>query len=619
MKNFFKQINRYDIAALLFSLVFFLLAVFSTSGFEWNNLKYSGDAVTSDEVSHIGSGYYYLKTGRYFINPEHPPVIKDVAGLPLLFIDTKEPRIEEIENFTEDSYPYEDPVISKNYELSNSQWHWARLFIFGNESPDLIVLLSRISMSLMNAGLIFALYLLLKKTINRRVGLVSVFVFTFSQFFIANGSLVIMDFTSSVFQVLTLVAFAVYLKSKDKERKKYFVWSVIFLAFSLLVKFSSILLLPALFITGVIYVLVKKEKLFGYIKEFTLLSIFTGILVAIYYGFHSINMTGSEMSEHFDILLSNFSATPIGDFYKFLANINIPIIGLLTKGIAQYMLGVFMVFNRVAGALQTTYFLGEVYSSEGTSILYFPVLFFTKLPLVLLLALVGLVVAFVYKYLFSGKIIESVKRVVLNRIILTSLFVYSFLYLALTLNSALQIGLRHLMPVIMAAYVMLAIGMDRVWNMKLLKSNYKYMHLFIFSGVVMVASTLLAFPHYLSYYNILGGGTDNGYEISTDSNYDWAGQDLKRLGKWLKENNIDEVYTHIFTNAEQEYYLGDNVHVFDYAKDELPPSGSYLVVSVFEYQNNVYSDSVPEDRKYTQIDDYRVERVGKTMFVYQIP
>jgi hypothetical protein len=45
------------------------------------------------------------------------------------------------------------------------------------------------------------------------------------------------------------------------------------------------------------------------------------------------------------------------------------------------------------------------------------------------------------------------------------------------------------------------------------------------------ASSLVAYPHHLSYFNELAGGPENGHEHLIDSNIDW-GQDLLFLKKW---------------------------------------------------------------------------------------
>ena len=47
-----------------------------------------GDIVTSsptsDETSHLVAGYSYLIAHDYRLNPEHPPLLKELAALPLL-------------------------------------------------------------------------------------------------------------------------------------------------------------------------------------------------------------------------------------------------------------------------------------------------------------------------------------------------------------------------------------------------------------------------------------------------------------------------------------------------------------------------------------------------------
>ncbi len=48
-------------------------------------------SVTLDEVAHIAAGYSYLRTGEIVLNPMHPPLVKELAALPLLTIDPRLP------------------------------------------------------------------------------------------------------------------------------------------------------------------------------------------------------------------------------------------------------------------------------------------------------------------------------------------------------------------------------------------------------------------------------------------------------------------------------------------------------------------------------------------------
>src|SRR3989338_4768089 len=61
----------------------------------------------------------------------------------------------------------------------------------------------------------------------------------------------------------------------------------------------------------------------------------------------------------------------------------------------------------------------------------------------------------------------------------------------------------------------------------------------------LVIDTIIASPHFLSYYNELAGGSRNGWKIAVDSNYDW-GQDLKRLADFMDQNNIGKISLEYF-------------------------------------------------------------------------
>ena len=47
------------------------------------------DSAIFDEVAHIGAGYTYLKYQDGRLNPEHPPLLKSLAALPLVFLNLK--------------------------------------------------------------------------------------------------------------------------------------------------------------------------------------------------------------------------------------------------------------------------------------------------------------------------------------------------------------------------------------------------------------------------------------------------------------------------------------------------------------------------------------------------
>src|SRR5215212_4939769 len=47
--------------------------------------------LTADEFYHVPAGYYHLTQGEFRVNPEHPPLVKMLAALPLLFVGVEAP------------------------------------------------------------------------------------------------------------------------------------------------------------------------------------------------------------------------------------------------------------------------------------------------------------------------------------------------------------------------------------------------------------------------------------------------------------------------------------------------------------------------------------------------
>ncbi len=53
-----------------------------------------GESLTWDEGDHIFAGYESWKAFDFGLNPEHPPLVKLVATLPLLGLELKVPRLQ---------------------------------------------------------------------------------------------------------------------------------------------------------------------------------------------------------------------------------------------------------------------------------------------------------------------------------------------------------------------------------------------------------------------------------------------------------------------------------------------------------------------------------------------
>ena len=621
--------HKYKISAFVICLVFFFLALFSSAGFSWKNLKYSGNGILADEIPHIASGYYYLKTNRYFLNPEHPPLVKDIAGLGELAARPVFPEITNQENLPPDyhraEFPFRNATFPKALEWQNNQDHFGTMYLFNPQNdPDKIAFWARLTVILANTFLLFVLFWLLKKIWSERAALLGLFFFAVSQFSIAHGSFVVIDFMSAVLSVIAVVCFALYLKiyATYEKKSRYFWLASVTLALALLSKFSSVVLVPALFLGGLVFIstvqIPDRKKIGSILKYFFAFSaiVLTALVfISVFYAFHVYKMEDSVLVQKINDNYPEEQLPAVGHKILELMVYSNP----LLKGLAEYANGVFMVMSRVVVSAQNTYFLGHVYGNEGAGGWYFPVLYLAKLPpglhffslLALLILLAGL---FSKKDRWKDRFSDFIANP-----LAFLLFVFAFCYMIVTFSSTFQIGLRHIMPVILCAALLTGKGANSFWEQGIWK-KIRLKHLFLVVSVLMAISVFCSFPYYLEYYNVFAGGTDNGYKVATDSNYDWGGSDVRRLGEWLRERNIKGVYTQIFADVPLKYYLGDDQKFFNLQDEgKLPPEGTFVAVSIFEYMNNIASDNIPPEHKYTILKDDLVARVGKTILVFRVP
>ncbi|MBI5201573.1 MAG: glycosyltransferase family 39 protein [Elusimicrobia bacterium] len=186
-------------------------------------------------------------------------------------------------------------------------------------------------------------------------------------------------------------------------------------------------------------------------------------------------------------------------------------------------------------------------------------------------------------------------------------------YLAELSLSAKQIGLRYALPL----YPCLA-WLAAPVAAELFKRGK--------SAAVLLAATLHASsalaqaPQFLPYFNEAAGGRMNGWRLLADSNVDW-GQDLKRLGAFLRKDGEPEVILSYFGTASNEFY---GIRAQHYASQQTvqrrrrnsdKPARELLVVSATHLQG-VYP---PAHRNPTWLARrLPIARVGASLFVYDV-
>ena len=179
--------------------------------------------------------------------------MKDVAGLGEMMAHPAFPDITDVqtqpENFQRYSYPFTGTDFPAFLEKQNTQAYFGQMFLFNSQNnPDVIAFWGRLAVIFVNTLLLFWLFSIVSKIWNPRAALVGLFFIAVSQFSIAHGSFVVIDFMSGLLCMIAVAAFGLYLKklAESKANIWYFLSAAATLALAELSKFSSVILFPAL-------------------------------------------------------------------------------------------------------------------------------------------------------------------------------------------------------------------------------------------------------------------------------------------------------------------------------------------------------------------------------------
>ncbi len=210
-------------------------------------------------------------------------------------------------------------------------------------------------------------------------------------------------------------------------------------------------------------------------------------------------------------------------------------VGPLTEGgpvvpAPPYLRGVLAVLDFASGG-RSGYLLGQV-STAGWWY-YFPVAFAVKTPLA---TLIGLLAATVI----------ALRRPTRQDLVL---LLPPVLFFAISTVARLNLGYRHLLPILPFVFVHLGrlVPSARCARPALVRASPALL------ALVLLLATARVFPHFLAYFNPIGGGPEGGWRVLADSNIDW-GQDMPGLRDWMEREDVERVRLAWFGSARPEYY-----------------------------------------------------------------
>lgn len=442
-------------------------------------------SATIDEGFHITSGYEYLRTGHLRLLDEHTPVVKALLAWPLFFVPDLLPP-EKAEGYTEGD------LIRVAQET-----------VLAYRPVDRVIVACRVPIALLTVLLAATVYRWAVDWFGSGGGLLALTLMVFDPNVLAHGSLATTDLGATAFIFWSVLTFAKWLQRPQIRR-----WMVaaLFLGLAQGAKLTAALLIPVLGIWALADAFwgAKSDRL-----RLLLLRMLSwgGMLLAAalvlwaLYGFEIRSLPG--YAGGFPIP----AASHIERWLQLQENLD---------------------YGREAFLLSQNRMHGWWF--------YFPVTFALKTPLSTLILM--LLMLFALGMGYRRRAVEEF-----------ALALFPTTYAILSLTSPLNIGYRHLLPVL----PFLFIGASRITQ------NIPRVACFVFRVLLLVLllwlalGTLRIAPHYLAYFNELAGGPDNGYRFLADSNTDW-GQALKALAAYQREQKIETLRLSIFTFLDPAAY-----------------------------------------------------------------
>ena len=497
------RIQHSPLLVVPFILLFFWLAL--------NSMVW--DSPTMDEQNHLARGLAFLRTGDPRLSLEHPPLVNAISALPLLTLpDVKLP-------LDDPSWERQPPDVYWYIFAEKLLWEY-------NHDATRMIFLARLPVVFLTLGLALTGFHFAREAWGKLAGLAAFVLLLFEPNILANGRYVTTDLGGALFLFL-----AIYLLWRMWRLHEPWLagWSwrhwlaaAVGLGLAFGSKLSTLIFVPIMVVTAVLPLYGTGWQGWGRrLIQFLTAGLLSILVVWVIFGFE---WGAFQFGDGVWASLNQFSG-PMPTFWAGIAKIA----DLGSGGRASFLNGQF---------------------STGGFLAYFPVAFAVKTPLIILILLVVAMVVLLWR--------DETRRTAVF------LLIPPILYFLFSLTSGLNIGYRHLLPMLPFIIVLISglAGVEgkrqkekgRIHASRITHHASRITQYFLWLGVFgLIGVTLWIHPHYLSYFNVLAGGPNGGRDILVDSNVDW-GQDLLRLRAWQVENEVDSLKLGYFGTADPAYY-----------------------------------------------------------------
>jgi tetratricopeptide (TPR) repeat protein len=486
-----------------------LLAIFAAE----LGLSARQQSQTFDEACHIFAGYRSWKNFDFGINPEHPPLVKLVAAIPLLTL------------------PLRTPPVPAEY-FKSVEYVSGREFLNANDAGSLISR-ARLATGIFTILLAVAVFCVARSMWGDGPAFLAMILLVFEPNILAHGALVTTDMGVTFGLFLAIGSFYFYLR-KPSGLRLFF--AGLAAGVCLGTKHSGILIFPMLFLLAFAELLplwdlssrkfvpdLPKKAL----RQFASVAIISGIAVVVLWSLYGFRYSSRASGLAVQPPLSEFSQR-LGPRGSSIA-LQIAHWHLLPE---SYLYGVADIHSP---QVIPTFIFGTIYQDKQW--FYFPAVLVIKSTVTFL---VLCCLALLNSALRDPKVRREVFFLVIPPVI----------YFSVALYSGINFGVRHLLPIYPFLIVLIAFS---AWNIAQRRRAFAILAALLV--VFHIVSSVRAYPDYLSYANELWGGPQNVHRIFADSNVDW-GQGLKSMKRYIDQHQIKDCWFAYFGSyvVDAAYY-----------------------------------------------------------------
>jgi hypothetical protein len=460
------------------------------------------ESLTFDEGDHTFAGYMMWKAGDYGLNPEHPPLVKLLATVPLLGEKMWIP-------------PDQGREFKKEAYLDGRDW-LAR----NDGASQRLVFRMRMITGLLAWGLSLVVFFATREWFGDGAALVAMTLVVFDPNIMAHSALVTTDVGVTLGLLASIWVFYRFVRQPTVVR---LLVAGVVAGLLAATKHSGILLLPMLAPVMIWEVLAaqpgeRARQAMRIVSGMVAIVVVAAVVLWAFYGFRYASRPPGLLSTS----LAEY-VQPLGGFDQAVV-LRVGRLHLLPE---SYLIGLADV-KRMA-QFYPTFALGKVYTHGVWW--YFPLAILIKTTLGLLaLNAVALWAA------VTGKIGKA--REVF--------YVLSpgAVYLATAMVSKMDIGARHILPLYALAAIFAGAGAAA-----LARGSKAWAGVGIALVAVHVASSMVNYPQQMAYANEAWGGAKNTHNLLSDANVDWA-QQLYQVKDWQDRHPGEACWFAYFARPE---------------------------------------------------------------------